>query len=283
MVSPNDLVVGGWDISKANLAEAMERALVLDWELQKQLVPHMRDMVPLPAIFDQNFVAANQGPRADNVLRGTKVEQVAQVQEHIRAFKEANALDKVIVLWTANTERYADVLDGLNDTADNLLAAIERGESEVAPSTLYAVAAINEGCPFINGAPQNTFVPGLIELAERKNVLIGGDDFKSGQTKASRRAPGACHHTVGPAHPVPHPTALARLCATTTRGSPGPSRSSSRCSWTSWSAPASSPCRSSRTTTSATTTASTSRPPRPSARRRSPSRTSSTTWCRATR
>jgi len=183
MVSPNDLVVGGWDISKANLAEAMERALVLDWELQKQLVPHMRDMVPLPAIFDQNFVAANQGPRADNVLRGTKVEQVAQVQEHIRAFKEANALDKVIVLWTANTERYADVLDGLNDTADNLLAAIERGESEVAPSTLYAVAAINEGCPFINGAPQNTFVPGLIELAERKNVLIGGDDFKSGQTK----------------------------------------------------------------------------------------------------
>ena len=53
----------------------------------------------------------------------------------------------------------------------------------MAPSTLYGAAAILEGVPFLNGAPQNTFVPGLIELAERHGVLIGGDDFKSGQTK----------------------------------------------------------------------------------------------------
>jgi len=40
-----------------------------------------------------------------------------------------------------------------------------------------------EGCPYINGSPQNTFVPGVIELSEKLGVSIGGDDFKSGQTK----------------------------------------------------------------------------------------------------
>ena len=90
---------------------------------------------------------------------------------------------QVIVLWTANTERYSNVMNGLNDTAENLLASIERDETEVAPSSLYAVACIKEGVPFINGAPQNTFVPGLVDYAVQKNVLIAGDDFKSGQTK----------------------------------------------------------------------------------------------------
>lgn len=94
-----------------------------------------------------------------------------------------NSLDKVIVLWTANTERYADLIDGVNDTANNLLHAIEKGHNEVSPSTVFAVACILEGAPFINGSPQNTFVPGVIELAEQHGSFIGGDDFKSGQTK----------------------------------------------------------------------------------------------------
>ena len=99
------------------------------------------------------------------------------------AFKARNGLDKVIVQWTANTERYADLIDGVNDTADNLLKSIEAGHEEVAPSTVFAVACIFEGAPFINGSPQNTFVPGAIELAEKHGAFIGGDDFKSGQTK----------------------------------------------------------------------------------------------------
>ncbi|KLU89959.1 inositol-3-phosphate synthase [Magnaporthiopsis poae ATCC 64411] len=101
----------------------------------------------------------------------------------MREFKARNGLDKVIVLWTANTERYAAEVAGVNDTADNLLAAISRGESEVSPSTVFAVASVLEGVPFINGSPQNTFVPGAVQLAERHGVFIGGDDFKSGQTK----------------------------------------------------------------------------------------------------
>ena len=98
-------------------------------------------------------------------------------------FKEAHNLEKVIVQWTANTERYADVIEGINDTAENLLEAIKTGHAEVSPSTVFAVASILEGAPFINGSPQNTFVPGAIKLAEQHNAFIGGDDFKSGQTK----------------------------------------------------------------------------------------------------
>ena len=183
MVDPNELVIGGWDISSYNLALAMQRAEVLDYDLQRQLVPLMEDLVPMPSIYFPDFIAANQGDRADNVLTGTKLEQMNQIRKDIRDFKAKHDLDKVIVLWTANTERFSSVLEGLNDTKDNLMAAIERGDEEIAPSTLFAVASILEGSPYINGSPQNTFVPGVIELAEEKGVLVAGDDFKSGQTK----------------------------------------------------------------------------------------------------
>jgi len=69
-------------------------------------------------------------------------------------------VDKVVVLWTANTERYSNLVVGLNDTMENLLAAVDRNEAEISPSTLYAIACVMENVPFINGSPQNTFVPG---------------------------------------------------------------------------------------------------------------------------
>jgi len=184
MVHPNDLVVGGWDISKANLADAMKRAKVLDVTLQEQLRPHMQSIVPLPSIYYPDFIAANQSERADNVVPGeNKKKHLEHIRKDIRDFKAANKLDKIIVLWTANTERFASVQSGVNDTADNLLAAIDANEPEVSPSTIFACASILEGATYINGSPQNTFVPGVIELAETHDVMIGGDDFKSGQTK----------------------------------------------------------------------------------------------------
>jgi myo-inositol-1-phosphate synthase len=77
-----------------------------------------------------------------------------------REFKNKNKVDKVVVLWTANTERYSDVVIGLNDTMDNLLASLDKNEAEISPSTMYAIACVMEGVPFVNGSPQNTFVPG---------------------------------------------------------------------------------------------------------------------------
>lgn len=82
-----------------------------------------------------------------------------------REFKEKNKVDRVVVLWTANTERYSNVTVGLNDTMESLLASVDKNEAEISPSTLYGIACVYENVPFINGSPQNTFVPGKL-LAE---------------------------------------------------------------------------------------------------------------------
>ncbi|KAF8236300.1 Myo-inositol-1-phosphate synthase [Tricholoma matsutake] len=185
MVHPNDLVLGGWDISAVRMDKAMARAQVLDYDLQRQVAPHMVLLgTPLPSIYYPDFIAANQEARADNVIPGTdKQAHLEHIRADIRRFKADNQLDRVVVFWTANTERYSDIIPGVNDTADNILVAINASHAEVSPSTLFAVAAILEGEPFVNGAPQNTFVPGVIALAERHRSFIGGDDLKSGQTK----------------------------------------------------------------------------------------------------
>ncbi|CAD7946081.1 unnamed protein product [Amoebophrya sp. A120] len=182
MVHPNDIVLGGWDISSLTLDKAMERAGVVDIDLQNNVKDLMKEMKPLPAVFDPSFVAENQQARADNTIKGSKQQQVEQIRKDLKDFKAKNGLDKVVVMWTANTERYSETGD-FNSTKEKLLAAIAADHKEVSPSTLYAVACIEEGVPFINGSPQNTFVPGVVDLAVAKDSMIGGDDFKSGQTK----------------------------------------------------------------------------------------------------
>ncbi|KAL7715723.1 Inositol-3-phosphate synthase [Entamoeba marina] len=155
-VNPNDVVIGGWDISKTNIADALKRAKVVEYDLQRQLYPLTQDMVPLPSVYYKSYIAANQDDRADNVLTGTKQENLNTLRQNIKDFKKTNQLDKVVVLWTATTERYVD---------------IREGEEEVSPSTLFAVAAILED------------FPGVIELANQHNGAVMGDDFKTGQTK----------------------------------------------------------------------------------------------------
>lgn len=145
MVHPRDIVLDGWDISGADLASAMSRAKVIDWGLQQQLISHMRSLKPRPAAHCPGFVASNQEPRVDNLIPGTRQEMMDQIRRDIRDFKTTRQLDTVLVVWTANTERFSEVRDELNDTADNLLASIRANHSEVAPSTLYAVASILEG------------------------------------------------------------------------------------------------------------------------------------------
>ena len=185
MLEPENLEISGWDISAANLGEAMQRACVLEPDLQRQVYDEMSQLKPLPSIYYSDFIALNQADRANNIMKsgGNKLKEIEIIRKDIQAFKASKKLDKVIVLWTANTERFAEITPGLNDTADNLLRAVKENESEISPSTMFAIASILEKSPFINGSPQNTFVPGVIDLAMRNDVYIGGDDFKSGQTK----------------------------------------------------------------------------------------------------
>ncbi|XP_030555854.1 inositol-3-phosphate synthase isoform X1 [Drosophila novamexicana] len=183
MVEPADIVLDGWDISGHHLGDAMRRAEVLDVALQDQLYDYLSAMKPRPSIYDPDFIAANQLDRADNLIKGTRLEQYEQVRRDIRDFKKRSGVETVVILWTANTERFSIVQPGLNTTSQELQASLKANKSEISPSTIFAMASIAEGCTYINGSPQNTFVPGLLELAEEKQVFIAGDDFKSGQTK----------------------------------------------------------------------------------------------------
>ena len=128
-----------------NMADAMKRAKVLDYNLQVQLLPHMTKMKPRPSVYVPEFIAANQADRADNVIAGTKQEQLQQIRKDIQDFKCSSGAETVIVLWTANTERFCALQDGHNDTAENLLNSIRRNADEISPSTLFAVASILEG------------------------------------------------------------------------------------------------------------------------------------------
>eukprot|EP01083_Nonionella_stella_P289797 986190_1 len=89
----------------------------------------------------------------------------------------------VVVIWSANTERFCEVTPAVHDSEENLMKAIVEGHPEVAPSQMFAMASLLEGYSYINGSPQNTFVPAIIVTAERLRLFVGGDDFKSGQTK----------------------------------------------------------------------------------------------------
>lgn len=203
-------MLDGWDISKLNLADAMKRAEVLEVALQDQVAETLAKLTPRPSIYDPDFIAANQvrcsrssstssllavshilpllpntfqSDRADNLIAGTRQEQFEQIRADIRDFKQRSAVDVVIVLWTANTERFSDVRSGLNATFSELQQSLSANDAEVSPSTIFAMAAIAERCTYINGSPQNTFVPGVLEMAEQYGVFVAGDDFKSGQTK----------------------------------------------------------------------------------------------------
>lgn len=145
MVEPADIVLDGWDISGHHLGDAMRRAEVLDVALQDQLYDYLSAMKPRPSIYDPDFIAANQLDRADNLIKGTRLEQYEQVRRDIRDFKKRSGVETVVILWTANTERFSIVQPGLNTTSQELQASLKANKSEISPSTIFAMASIAEG------------------------------------------------------------------------------------------------------------------------------------------
>lgn len=185
MLDPNDLVISGWDICKDNLRQATAKAKVIHVNLQKRLASHLEAIQPMPSIYYPDFIAANQGDRANNLIPGSKPcsYHLEALRRDIRDFKARHALSKVIVLWTANTERFVQNCTEAHETEAAFLRAVAQGHPEISPSQMFAMAAVLEGCAYINGSPQNTFVPAIVKAAERRGVFLAGDDFKSGQTK----------------------------------------------------------------------------------------------------
>ena len=177
MVDPVDFDVCGWDISKDNLYEAVKRGHVLEPTLYEQLKADLEAIKPMPAVLNPDFIAANQADRTDNVREGTNEELIEYLREDIRACKARN--DKVIMLWTANTEMFLlPEINAVDDLEDRI-----KNNTPLPSSVLYCIAAIKEGIIYLNGSPQNTFHPAIVELAKKHNTYLGGNDFKSGQTR----------------------------------------------------------------------------------------------------
>ena len=180
MHKPEDIVIGGWDINNNNLYTAAQKSQVIDPSLLCQLEEELSCIVPLPSIFNPDFIATNQVSRVNNVIKGSLRSKIDQLKKHIHEFKTNNELSTVIVLWTASTERFHN---GKWSNADELLTAINQNDTEIPPSICFAVAAIESKCIFLNGSPQNTIVPSVINLAYINGTHVGGEDFKTGQTK----------------------------------------------------------------------------------------------------
>ncbi|MGA7106539.1 MAG: inositol-3-phosphate synthase [Terracidiphilus sp.] len=174
----NDLVFTGWDIFEDNVYESAAHAKVLDKDLIEELKPFLQSIKPLPAVFDQYYVKRLHGT---HVKKGKNKRDLAdQVRADIQAFKKT--VDRVVMIWCGSTEIF------LEPTAVHAsLEAFEKGlESDdigIAPSQIYAYAALSEGVPFANGAPNLTVdIPALIDLSKKNAAPICGKDFKTGQT-----------------------------------------------------------------------------------------------------
>lgn len=174
MVNPVDFEISGWDISDANLYESCKRAKVLEPTLIEQLKGDLEAIKPLQAVLNPDYIAANQEDRANNVFRGTNQELIDKLRGDIRAMKEK--VDKVVILWTANTEMF--LLPEIN-SIDDLELRI-KDNTPLPASVLYCVAALQENVIYLNGSPQNTFHPAIVEFAAKQNAFIAGSDFKSG-------------------------------------------------------------------------------------------------------
>lgn len=183
---PDEIVFGGWDISRANLYEAVQRAGVLNWQIGEQLKTELSGITPLRAVYDGDYIAENQRSRADNVYPfETPLEElVTSVRRDICEFRRTRGLDNVIVLWTANTERMMEYDHGYHRTEEGIRKAVTENRKDlISPSMVYALAAMDEGCSYLNGSPQNTLLRGMIEIASRRKLFVGGNDFKTGQTR----------------------------------------------------------------------------------------------------
>lgn len=173
-----DVVFTGWDIFDDNVYEAASHAKVLDKDLLQQIRPYLETIKPLPAVFDQYYVKRLQGT---NVKKGKNKRDLAdQLRADIREFKKT--VDRVIIIWCGSTEIYLEPHD-----VHASVAAFEKGLEEsdinIAPSMIYAYAALSEGIPFANGAPNLTVdLPVMLELSRKNAAPICGKDFKTGQT-----------------------------------------------------------------------------------------------------
>jgi myo-inositol-1-phosphate synthase len=175
-----DLVFTGWDIFEEDAYESAIHAGVLEKELLNQIKPFLRSIKPRKAVFDRNYVKKLDGK---HVKKGKNKRDLAEQLRHdIRDFKRRSGADRLVMIWCGSTEIYLQPGE-----VHSSLEAFERGllknDENIAPSMIYAYAALSEGVTFANGAPNLTVdIPVMLDLSRSNHAPIAGKDFKTGQT-----------------------------------------------------------------------------------------------------
>jgi myo-inositol-1-phosphate synthase len=177
----DEMVFGGWDVLPGDAYQtAINRSKVLEPAHVDQVREEMEAVVPMPAVFDEQYVKRLRGT---NVKTGkTKMDLAEQVTEDIERFRKEHGVSRLVMCWAGSTEAYLAPAE-----VHSSLARFEQGLKEnhpdISPSQIYAWAALQSKVPYINGAPHHTTdCPALLELAATNRVPVAGKDFKTGQT-----------------------------------------------------------------------------------------------------
>jgi myo-inositol-1-phosphate synthase len=180
LASLDDLVFGGWDIFADDCYEAAKTAGVIDAALLEQVRPGLAAIKPWTAVFDRRYVKRLDGP---NVKTGTNKRDLAeQLREDIRRFKAGQGLERLVMIWCGSTEIFLTE-SAAHQSVEAFERALEANDPSIPSSMIYAYAAIKEGVPYANGAPNlSADVPALRALAAEHEVPVAGKDFKTGQT-----------------------------------------------------------------------------------------------------
>ncbi|HET9776504.1 MAG TPA: inositol-3-phosphate synthase [Gemmatimonadaceae bacterium] len=175
-----DIVFGAWDPIPDDALTAARKAGVLEERDIEPIADFLKAIKPMPAVFDNKYVTRIHGT---NVKKGkTKRDLAEQLRQDIRDFRSKNKCDRVVIVWCASTEIFIKA-GPQHATIEQFEKAMEKNDDAIAPSMLYAYAAIMEGIPFANGAPNLCVdTPALLKLAQDRGVPISGKDFKTGQT-----------------------------------------------------------------------------------------------------
>jgi myo-inositol-1-phosphate synthase len=173
-----DLVFTGWDIFGGNLYDAARTAQVLDRDQIESMRPFLESIEPMPAAFNQHYVKRLQGKRIKSGKN--KCDLANQIRNDIAEFKTKT--DRQVMIWAGSTEIFLRQTE-VHQTLDAFEKGLVNDDPNISPSMLYAWAALKEGIPFANGAPNLTVdIPALRELSKKMNAPICGKDFKTGQT-----------------------------------------------------------------------------------------------------
>jgi myo-inositol-1-phosphate synthase len=177
----DDLVFGGWDIFEDNGYQAAVKAGVIDVTLLDQVKPELSSIKPMKAVFEKKFVKKLDGTYIKSVKGHRK--RIEALRQDIRNFKKENKVDRAVMIWCGSTEVYQEPKDSIYESLESLEKALDSDNPSIAPSILYAYAALKEGVPYANGAPNlSVDFDAMYSLASQEGVPIAGKDFKTGQT-----------------------------------------------------------------------------------------------------